>query len=243
MSSNDASLPCLRLLANFVHQIINPRNGVVGTLDNLIDGNVPVEKRDRRLRVARAELEFSVMTVRNLAYFTEQSLAPGTLPERDLSKTCVIPRLLMEAAQFFQESGLARGIRVELADPRTQYAIRGSPELIRQVFMNILDNAVKYSDVGTVVTITARVQKKTNDLIVELCNVGPGFSCEESKTIFSPGIRGAEARNLVASGTGLGLYICRLIIEDFHKAGIEADYSQATRTVAIRLRFPHWSIV
>ena len=44
----------LHLLSNFVHQIINPLNGVIGTLDNIIDGTVPSERRDQRLKAVRA---------------------------------------------------------------------------------------------------------------------------------------------------------------------------------------------
>lgn len=233
----------LRLLANFVHQIINPLNGVIGTIDNLIDGSTPLEKREQRLNAVRAQLEFAVMIVRNLAYFTEQSQTPGAPTGRDLSKTCVIPQLVIEAAMFFQEWGASKQVKIELTDPRTQYAITGSPELIRQVFMNILDNSVKYSDPDTTVKVNPRVQKKTNSLIVEVTNTGPGFTLEESTTIFNLGIRGEEARKLIASGTGLGLYICKMIVEDYHKGEIEAEYSKATRTVAIRLRFPKWRIV
>ena len=233
----------LGLLANFIHQIINPLNGVIGTVDNLIDGTIPPAKRVQRLRATRAQLEFAVMIVRNLAYFTEQGLKPGTLPKRDCTKTCVVPQLVIEDAQFFQEFGESKNVKIELTDPKTQYAIVGSPELIRQVFMNLIDNAVKYSDENKMVTITPRVQKKTNQLIVEVCNIGPGFSNEESKTIFNPGVRGVEASNLIKSGTGLGLYICKVIVEDYHQAKIEAEYSQAARTVTIRLRFPNWRYV
>jgi signal transduction histidine kinase len=242
MPTDELPQPDLRLLANFVHQLINPLNGVIGTVDNLIDGSIPPDRKEQRLKATRAQLEFAVMMVRNLAYFTEQSLTPGTLPTRDFTKTCVIPQLVIEAAQFFQESGMSRGVKIELTDSKTQYAIQGSPELIRQVFMNIFDNAVKYSDPGSDVTVKPWVQKKRKALIVEICNIGPGFSNEESKTIFNPGIRGQEARNLIASGTGLGLSICKMIVEDYHKGVIEAEYSPATRTVTIRLRFPKWRI-
>ena len=194
-SPEETSLRHLRLLANFIHQIINPLNGVIGTLDDLIDGTVSVERGERETKSNPHQLEFAVMIVRNLAYFTEQSLTPGTVPAQDVPRTCVIPQLVIEAAQFFQESGLSRDISIELADPRTRYAISGSLELIRQVFMNILDNAVKCSDRDSVVSILTRVQKRTNDLIVEVSNIGPGFTHEESKTIFNPGVRGEEARN------------------------------------------------
>jgi signal transduction histidine kinase len=243
MPPNNSSPPDLRLLANFVHQIINPLNGVIGTLDNLIDGTISPNRRDQKLRATRAQLEFAVMIVRNLAYFSEQSLAPGTLPERDLTRTCVIPQVVIEAIQFFQESGLTRGVKIELTDPKTQYAISGSVELIRQVFMNILDNAVKYSDADTKVTVTPRIQKKTNHLIIDVSNVGLGFSNEEAKKLFEPGFRGREAADVIKSGTGLGLHICKMIVEDYHQAEIEAEYSPTTRTVTIRLRFPKWRII
>ena len=82
MASEKETLPDLPLLANFVHQIINPLNGVIGTIDNLIDNTIPAERREQRLRATRAQLEFAVMMVRHLAYFTDQSLTPGTLPNQ-----------------------------------------------------------------------------------------------------------------------------------------------------------------
>jgi signal transduction histidine kinase len=242
MSQVDKEQANLRLLANFVHQIINPLNGVIGTIDNLIDGSIPKERRDQRLKATRAQLEFAVMIVRNLAYFTEQGPSPGAQPARDLSKTCVIPQLIIEAAMFFQEWGATKNVNIELSDPKTQYAITGSPELMRQVFMNIIDNAVKYSDSGTAVRVEPWIQKKTNTLIIEIANTGFGFSFEESKTIFNLGVRGENAKRFVASGTGLGLHISKMIVEQYHGGEIEAEYSGATRTVTIRLRFPKWRI-
>lgn len=112
MNPSEHNLFDLHLLSNFVHQIINPLNGVIGTLDNIIDGTVPTERRDQRLRAVRAQLEWSVLFVRNLAYFAKISMTPGALEETDTSKTCVIPQLVIEAAQFFQEPGLSKGIKI-----------------------------------------------------------------------------------------------------------------------------------
>jgi len=242
MTHDDQKTIDLPLLANFVHQLINPLNGVIGTIDNIIDGTVPGERRDQRLRAARAQLEWTALLVRNLAYFTGTSMAPGapggTLPQ----KTCVFPQLIIEAAQFFQEIGTTRSISIELSDPRTQYTTRGSPDLIRQVFMNIFDNAIKYSDEFTKVFVKTRVQKKTRDLIIEVINKGIGFSKQDSARLFEVGFRGKEATERIKSGTGLGLYICKRIIEDLHNGRIEAEHSVSSRTTVFRIRIPDWKI-
>ena len=230
----------LRLLANFVHQVINPLNGVIGTLDNIIDGTVPAERRDQRLRAVRAQLEWSVILVRNLAYFTDISLEAGSTGKVETRKTCVIPQITIEAAQFFQEAGLSREIGIHLVDRSTQYAVHGSPDLLRQVFMNLFDNAVKYSDEGTQVRITPRKQKKTGGLIVDVQNRGLGFGYSDNDKLFEVGFRGDEARDRIASGTGLGLFICRRIMEDIHSGSITAEHSRKTRTTTMRLRFPEW---
>jgi signal transduction histidine kinase len=243
MAEKQNDLFDLHILSNFIHQIINPLNGVIGTVDNLIDGTIQDDRRDQRLRAVRAQLEWAVVLVRNLAFFTKTALSPGGSPDTDLSRTCVIPQLVIEALQFFQEAGVSREIKIELADKATQYAVSGSPDLLRQVFMNLFDNAVKYSHPGTTIEITPRVQKKTNALLIEVKNTGIGFSREESLHLFDEGYRGEQAKNKVASGTGLGLYICKLIINHVHKGTIEAEYSPEKGSAIFRIRFPEWKVL
>jgi signal transduction histidine kinase len=242
MDDNRDGLFDLHILSNFIHQIINPLNGVIGTVDNLIDGTVHAERREQRLRAVRAQLEWAVVLVRNLAFFTKTALTPGVAADTTVSQTCVIPQLVIEAAQFFQEVGISRGIKIELMDRSTQYAVLGSTDLLRQVFMNLIDNAVKYSDADTTIEIMPRVQKKTNDLLIEFRNTGVGFTPDEATQIFNEGFRGEEARNKVASGTGLGLYICKVIIENVHHGTVDAEHSAALRLTTLRLRVPKWTI-
>jgi signal transduction histidine kinase len=240
MPEKQQALFDLHILSNFIHQIINPLNGVIGTVDNLVDGTIQGERRQQRLRAVRAQLEWAIVLVRNLAFFTKTSLTPGEAPDTNLSQTCVIPQVIIEASQFFQEIGVLRGMKIELTDRATQYAVTGSTDLLRQVFMNLLDNAIKYSDSDTTVKITPRVQKRTRALIIDVTNVGIGFSQDEIPRLFEEGFRGEEAKNKVASGTGLGLYICKVIIENVHKGTIEAEYSRPSRTVLFRIRIPKW---
>lgn len=61
----------LYLLSNFTHQIINPLNGVIGTVDNLLDGTTPHEKFPVRLQSIRGQLECTVSLIRNLAFFAQ----------------------------------------------------------------------------------------------------------------------------------------------------------------------------
>jgi len=61
----------MHLIANITHQAINPIGGVIGTLDNIIDGTISENRRDQRLRSARAQLEYTVSLIRNLAFFAE----------------------------------------------------------------------------------------------------------------------------------------------------------------------------
>ena len=132
------------LLANFVHQVINPLNGVAGTLDNLALGVVPPERVGQRTRAARAQLEQAILLLRNLAFFSELSGDKTQVDTNRVKKICVIPQIVIEAAMFFQELGASKGIKIELDDRETQYRVEGNPDLLRQVFMNLFDNAVKY---------------------------------------------------------------------------------------------------
>lgn len=230
------------LLASFTHQIINPLNGVVGTIDNLIDGSISEQRRDQRLRMVRGQLTHAIELIRNLAYLSQLTTEAGRQSLRDMGATSVVPEVIIKAAMYFQELASARGVSIDLEDRHTQYVVRGHKVLLQQVFTNLFENAVKYGDANSAVRVISRPQRKSGNFIVEVINLGPGFSAGEREAIFQRGYRGQEARNVVASGSGLGLYICRDILSVGFDASIEAEHSPSSRTTTFRIRFPSVTI-
>lgn len=229
------------LLAAFTHQIINPLNGVVGTVDNLIDGTISQPRRRlQRLRAVRAQLAHAIELVRNLAYLSQLTTQAGRESLREVGSRSTLPQIVIQAALFYQEN--PRGIKIDLTDKVTQYVIPGPPALLRQVFLNLFENAVKYGDEGSLITVIPRVQSKTEQLLVEVTNKGPGFAHAERERIFERGYRGAAAREIVASGSGLGLYLCKDILSAAFDATIEAEHSSLRRSTTFRIRFNKFNI-
>lgn len=225
----------IRTLYNFIHQVVNPLNGVVGTIDNIIDGTIQGD-RDQRLRAVRAQLEHSVELIRNMAYLSQLGIPSELEKLRESRQRCCIPEIVIQAAQFFQESD-AR-VHIGLEDPETQFCVEGPRDLLRQVFMNLFDNAAKYADPGSRVIVRTRGQRKTGQLIVEVESIGVGFHNSDKERIFEVGFRSQEAINRTSSGSGLGLHICRRILEDVFDASIEAEHSPGQRSTLVRIRFP-----
>lgn len=233
----------LLFLGNFVHQVVNSINGVMGTLDNIVDETYPQNVGKQKLNAARGQLGECINLVKNIAFFSEVSSEVPRLAAPTNSGTSVLPQIVIEAAQFFQESAVARGMKILLTDRITQYKIKGRPEALRQVFINLIDNAVKYGLANTQITIEPHVQNKSGSLRVDVINQGIGFQQDEAEKIFGLGYRSTEAKNNIALGTGLGLYICRRVIADWFNGEIKAEYSAKLRQSKLTLIFPaaQWS--
>jgi signal transduction histidine kinase len=230
------------LVANFTHQIINPLNGVLGTINNLIKGTIVAQRRDQRLKVVQAQISHIIELVRNLAYLSQITTSEGRESLKNLGQRTLVPRIILEAAMFFQEMARQRGMEINLTDKVTRYTVKGPPDLLRQVFTNLFENAVKYADPGTIVWITPHAQKKTKNLLIEVTNVGPGFEPSEHDAIFQRGYRGKAAKDISASGSGIGLFICREILDIGFGAAIDAEHSTRQRKTTFRIRFPAFQI-
>lgn len=96
--------------------------------------------------------------------------------------------------------------------------IAGEAQLLKILINNLLDNAIKYSPKTS--PIEVNVVKKDGKVIIQVANEGERISDEEKKKIFNKFYRSGNESTRTAKGTGLGLYLCKKIMED-HDGQIE----------------------
>ena len=132
--------------------------------------------------------------------------------------------------------GFARGHTVKVEIDPAMPLLCVDPVLLEQVFFNLLDNACKYSPVGTVVKVWAR--KAPDHVAMEVSDQGPGIPAEDREKVFDMFYRVNLADSQIA-GTGLGLAICRGIVEA-HGGTIQAEAGlhEAGTCIVISLPLP-----
>ncbi len=104
---------------------------------------------------------------------------------------------------------------------------------VRQVLANLLANAQKYAGETATATIRARQQGATS-VIVTFSDDGPGILPEDRPQVFDRFHRGREVRESAVAGSGLGLYICRLLVEA-HGGWIRLDPARHGTSISFRL--------
>ena len=92
--------------------------------------------------------------------------------------------------------------------------------LVAQAMSNILENAVKYADPGTTITVSGRGDDKSVGIVIE--NIGIPISDEEKHRLFERHYRGRAAMQKVAAGTGIGLYLASRVMA-FHGGRIDVE--------------------
>ncbi|MCW3505857.1 sensor histidine kinase [Burkholderia cenocepacia] len=230
----------LLFLANFVHQVVNPISGVIGNLDNVVDNTYQGEKAKQVINASRAQLVQCVSLIRNLAYLSDfffETSEKDELRAARESATSVLPQIIIEAIQFFQSSAGRKNIKLELNNPSEQYRISARPELLRQIFINLFDNWIKYGLPNQTVEINVSANSK-KDLCIELVGKSIGFSNNDAENIFKMGFRSREAHNKVAQGSGIGLFICRKITEEILEGEITASHATKTQRTTFRIAIP-----
>jgi signal transduction histidine kinase len=98
-------------------------------------------------------------------------------------------------------------IELEIASPLSE--VNADPDRIRQVLLNLINNAIKYAREGKKVTIKAT--EKSGAILVEVKDYGPGIPLEKQGTLFEPGYHVAYREG--SGGLGIGLSLCKVLVE------------------------------
>ena len=116
-------------------------------------------------------------------------------------------QLIETCVADLRDQAKQKKVRLKIEVPRSLPRIRGSAPRLQQVLANLLNNAINYTPKGTV---SLRVSKKTEELLVEVSDSGIGIPADDLPRIFEDFFR---ASNVETKGTGLGLSIAKRIVE------------------------------
>ena len=203
-----------RFLANMSHELRTPLNAIIGfsqillRRDTLDDKNKEYVKKiklsgDNLLSLVNSILDFSKMDENEmLAYPSEVEI-----------KELFSEVLVMCEAQMLEKSITLN--MFEIAQDATIYADK---QLLKQAFINIISNAVKFSKESGAIELTHKMQDSSH--IFGVCDYGDGMDKEDVETLFTPFKQGKNAQTNVIKGTGLGLAITHKIITELHKGEI-----------------------
>ncbi|QEM67428.1 HAMP domain-containing protein [Geobacter sp. FeAm09] len=143
--------------------------------------------------------------------------------------------LLTAVLATYRPQFAAREITVTAAIPRQEKdVVFGDPERMRQLFANIFENALKYTDPGG--TIAVRLTCGTEQAVIDIEDSAPGVPPSDLERLFERLYRVEASRNRAAGGAGLGLAICRNIVEAH--AGTITAHPSPLGGVWLRIELP-----
>ena len=201
------------LLSSVSHDLRTPLATITGAATSLLMQQERLEEESRRdlLETIREEAERLGRVIGNLLEVTR--LESGTV--RINKEACPLEELVSSAVARVEALLKNHELKVILPDDVIEVPV--DPELMEKAFVNLLENAAKYSPAGTRIEIEAR--RDDGDVVVEVRDRGPGIPAGEEEKIFESFYRVAGTQG--ASGLGLGLAVCRAVVKA-HGGRIEA---------------------
>ncbi|HEX7062181.1 MAG TPA: DUF4118 domain-containing protein [Woeseiaceae bacterium] len=216
------------LLSSVSHDLRTPLASVIGAASSLLTyESLDKEKRDVLLRSVLEESERLDRYIQNLLDMTrlEQGRPESPRDWEDLRD------LLSAAARRLRLN--ARGLSLELDLPPGAQLVHVHGELLEQVFVNLLDNAARYSPRNGSIRVTSR--RTAGSIVIDVADQGPGIPETEREKVFDPFYRVHERDR--KSGTGLGLSICRGIVQA-HGGEVSAHARRDRPGTLIRICIP-----
>jgi PAS domain S-box-containing protein len=192
-------------LAFVSHEVRTPLNGVLGTLSLLLDTPLDAEQRAYAETARRSGMTL-LWTVNELLDLSRIEAGRLELEDVAFDPAGVVQEVVSLQAATAADRGLRLAARVDAALPPR---VMGDPRRLRQVLMNLVDNALKFTAAGTV---EIRLTRDADRIVAEVQDTGMGIPPALRKRLFRRFQQADAGTARRHGGSGLGLMICRQLV-------------------------------
>lgn len=210
-----------RLVSDLSHEIRTPLNVLQNNLEAMIDGIYPVTTE--KLQYLNKEVIRFGKLVNNLNVLKEFESESTRLNYEII----FLDEIIVDIYKEFSSAARKKNIKMDYEiQPNNKYRINGDKDKIRQVFINLLSNALKFTAING--TVQIKLFETKENIIVEIIDNGIGINEKDLPFIFERLYRGDKSRHQI-DGNGLGLTIAKNILQ-LHNASIKAESQEGAGT-------------
>jgi len=211
-------------IANVSHELKTPMTSISGFIDGILDGTVKAEDQRHYLKIVSGEIKRLSRLVKSMLELSKIENKEIKLNKQIFNLMQVIFSVLLNFEKKIEE----KNIKITGLEEIKISFIEGDLDAIYQVIYNLIENAVKFTDINGEINFKMNINLNRTEIIIK--NTGQGIKSSEINFIFDRFYKTDKSRSQDKNGMGLGLYIVKTIIQlhggEIKARSVEGEYCE-----------------